>query len=260
MRRSISIIRCVLAGTAIGIASCHQSSPPQVAVAPAAAEEPAPIRPKAAVGLKNVDEAIARSNDSIRDGGTFAFPEDAGGKALAKSLAPASPKPMPAGGPPMRKERQLPAFLESPAPPGPDVSGSLPRLPLPLARDVRPTPLPDRVPPDIGGTIAQLPPRAEFPTGPLARQDSRDIAKPADLPVLSPRPVIDRAPLTDPTIEFTAQSAISPTLPLRTQPTGFIRFNLPDPFEHADAAKPRTPIVENPNRSLPSLPPPRGPG
>jgi hypothetical protein len=43
---------------------------------------------------------------------------------------------------------------------------------------------------------------------------------------------------------------ISAMLPLRIDPTGFIRINLPDPFENADAAKPRTPIVEDPNRAL----------
>ena len=75
-----------------------------------------------------------------------------------------------------------------------------------------------------------------------------------ELPPLSTRPVPNRGPLTDPTIEFTARSVISLNLPLRTEPTGYIRINLPDPFENAEAAKPRTPVMENPNRSLPSLP------
>jgi hypothetical protein len=242
---------------ACGVAGCNQSSPPEVAVAPATVDEPAPGRPNAVVGLKNFDEAVAKSKEPIPDGGTFPFPNDAGGKALAKSLAPASPKPLPADGPAVRKERQLPPFLESPSPTGPDVAGSLPRLPITERKIVRPSSLPDRVPSDLGTVVPQLPPRPDFATGPLARQESRDISKPADLPILSPRPVPDRAPLTDPTIEFTAQSVISQKLPLRTEPTGFIRLNIPDPFEHAEDAKPRTPIVENPNRSLPHVPPPK---
>jgi hypothetical protein len=89
------------------------------------------------------------------------------------------------------------------------------------------------------------------------RRDGRDVSKPADLPILSNRPVPDRAPLTDPTLEFTARSVISVSLPLRSVQVGFLRIALPDPFEHAEAARPRTPVVENPNRSLGNPPPPR---
>jgi len=74
---------------------------------------------------------------------------------------------------------------------------------------------------------------------------------------LSSRPAADRAPLSDPTVEFTARSVVSSSLPLRTLPVGFLRIPLPDPFEHADAARPRTPVVEDPNRALGSPPPPR---
>jgi hypothetical protein len=242
---------------ACGVAGCHQSSPPAVAVAPATVEEQSQETPKAPGGLKPLDLNLGKSEAPIPDGGMFPFPDDAGGKALAKSLAPATPKPMPVGSPAARKERQLPPFLESPSPTGPDTTGRLPRLPNAAAKDVRPSPLPDRVPPDLGGLGPKLAPRSDFPTGPLARQESRDVSRPADLPILSSRPVPDRAPLADPTIEFTARSVISQTLPLRTLPTGFIRMNIPDPYEHAEAAKPRTPVVENPNRSLPSLPPPK---
>jgi hypothetical protein len=150
----------------------------------------------------------------------------------------------------VRKERVLPQYLDAPSPTLADASDAMPRLPLPSTKPARPTPLPDRVPTELGALIPQLPLRAELQTGPLTRQDSRDVSKPAELPVLSQRPVADRAPLTDPTLEFTAQSVISAMLPLRIDPTGFIRINLPDPFENADAAKPRTPIVEDPNRAL----------
>jgi len=122
---------------------------------------------------------------------------------------------------------------------------------------LRPSALPERVPTSLANSLPDLPPRDELPTGPLVRQEGRDITMPAELPILSARPVGDRAPLTDPTLEFTARSVISPTLPLRTTPAGFIRISVPDPFEHADAAKPRTPVVDDPNRSLGSPPPPR---
>jgi hypothetical protein len=87
--------------------------------------------------------------------------------------------------------------------------------------------------------------------------EGRDPSKPAELPLLSSKPVPDRASLADPTVEFTARSVISIVLPLRADPAGFVRINLPDPFEHAAAAKPRTTVPEDPNRSLGSPPPPK---
>ena len=238
-----------LALAALGLTSCNQSpAPPAVVAGPAIVAqdkpEPAAVEP-------------AAKNDPIPDGGTFPFPDDTGGKALAKTLTPAIPPVMAAAAPAAPKERKLPAFLDAPTPPLPDAANSPPRLGLAPIKEARPLPLPDRVPLDIGGSAPELPTRGELATGPLTRSEGRDVSKPADLPVLSAKPIPDRAPLADPTTEFTAASVISPSLPLRTEPTGFVRINLPDPFEHADAAKPRTPVEENPNRSLGNSPPPR---
>jgi len=227
---------------AIGLASCGQSpAPPVMTVAPAFVE------PKA-----DPTEQVAKNDPApVPDGRTFQFPDDTGGKALAKMLTPAAPPPMPAAVPTARRERKLPAFLDTPTPPLPDAASSPPRLALPPIKDVRPVPLPERVPTDLGAVIPDLPARPEVATGSLTRIPAHDVSKPADLPVLSPKPVADRAPLTDPTAEFTAASVIRPSLPLRTEPAGFVRINLPDPFENADAAKVRTPVVEDPNRVLP---------
>jgi len=136
-------------------------------------------------------------------------------------------------------------------------AGNLPRLPLSAAREVRPVALAERVPPGLGSGYPRLPERSELPTGSLVKQEGRDVSKPTELPILSNRPVPDRAPLTDPTLEFTARSVISPNLPLRSVQVGFLRIPLPDPFENSDAARPRTPVVEDPNRSLGNPPPPR---
>jgi hypothetical protein len=232
-------------------AGCGQSpAPPAVAEVPAVAEAPDPTKHEPAPTTK-ADSA------PLPDGGTFPFPDDAEGKALAKTLAPAPLPPIPPAGPVMPRERKLPAFLDAPAPAPPGTASIAPRLSLPAGKEVLPAPLPERVPRDLGGSLPQLPARDELPTGPLIRQPGPDISKPADLPILSSRPVTDRAPLTDPTLEFTARSVISLNLPLRSTPLGFLRIALPDPFEHADAARARTPVVENPNRSLGSPPAPR---
>jgi hypothetical protein len=240
----MSRFKFLVAAVAIGLASCGQSpAPPAVTVGPAVVE-PKADPPRAEQAAKN-DPA------PVPDGGTFRFPDDTGGKALAKTLTPAAPLPMPATVPAAPRDRKLPAFLETPTPPLPDAASSPPRLALPPIKDARPVPLPERVPTDLGAAIPDLPARPEIATGSLTRIPARDLSQPAQLPILSPKPVADRAPLTDPTVEFTAASVISASLPLRTEPAGFVRINLPDPFENADAAKIRTPVAEDPNRVLP---------
>ena len=228
----------------VGLLGCGQSPAPPVVATPAV------VAAQADAASDAPAERVAK-NDPTPDGGSFAFPDDAGGKALAKALTPAAPPAMPAVLPAAPRERKLPAYLDAPTPPLPDAASSPPRLALPPIKAVRPVALPDRVPPDLGGVMPDLPPRPEVPAGSLTRIPARDLSQPAELPSLSPKPVTDRAPLADPTAEFTAASVISPTLPLRTEPAGFVRINLPDPFENADAARVRTPVVEDPNRVLP---------
>jgi hypothetical protein len=195
--------------------------------------------------------AVKNEPTALAEGGSFTFPDDMGGKALAKRLTPAVPPSMPASVPSAPRPRKLPAFLDAPEPPLPDAAGSPPRLALPAIKELRPTALPERIPADVGSSIADLPPLPESPAGSLTRNPAADLSKPATLPILTSKPVADRAPLTDPTAEFTAGSVISPSLPLRTEPAGFIRINLPDPFENAGTGKVQTPISENPNRVLP---------
>jgi hypothetical protein len=239
-----------IGGLAVCAAGCGQSPPPpEVGAVPAVAETAESTKADLAPG--KVDPA------STTDGHIFPFPDDTGGKALAKSLAPAAPPPMPVADKAGPRERRLPAFLNEPVPTPPVAAGNVPRLTLPAGKELRPVALAERVPPALGGGVPRLPERGELSTGPLVRQEGRDVSKPAELPILSNRPVPDRAPLTDPTLEFTARSVISLSLPLRSVQIGFLRIPLPDPFEHADAARPRTPVVENPNRSLGNPPPPR---
>jgi len=245
-------IRMLVAAFAVvGVTSCGPSpSPPAVAtVANVAAEQTEPAK---AVRTAAPAEAAPKKDEApLSDGGSFAFPDDTGGKALAKTLTPAAPPPMAVSAPPTPKERKLPAFLDAPDPPLPDAANTPPRLALPPIREVRPTALPERVPADIGGSVADLPPRPGLPAGSLTRNPGHDLLKPAPLPLLTPKPNPDRAPLTDPTAGFTAMSVIRPTLPLRTEPTGFVRINLPDPFENAGTGRVLTPVDENPNRALP---------
>jgi len=246
--------RFLLMTAAVALSGCGQSPAPPTAV-PATVVVVDPSD-----SMKPAGDEVAKNEPApLPDGGSFPFPDDAGGKALAKTLTPALPVQMPTASPATPRERKLPPVLDAPTPTLPDAASSPPRLAVPPTKEFRPVPIPERVPSDLGGVVPDLPARPDLLTGSLTRTEGRDVSKPADLPILSPKPVADRASLADPTAEFTAGSVISPTLPLRTEPAGFVRINLPDPFENADSAKVRTPVVENPNRVLPSLPLPRGP-
>jgi hypothetical protein len=219
---------------------------PEPVAGPAPKDEPAPPKKPAPAPA-----------EKVADGGSFAFPDDRGGKLLAQALPPPAPPLRTPAALAVPTPRQLPDFLGALSVPPIDSGRAVPRLPLPPAKAMAPTPLPDRVPADFTRERPLLPERGEFATGPLTKEPGPDTSKPADLPLLSAKPVPDRASLADPTAEFTARSVISPTLPLRTEMAGFVRFNLPDPFEHSEAARPRLVVPEDPNRALGTVPPPR---
>jgi hypothetical protein len=200
-------------------------------------EAPTPIVPV-------VTETPAKPAESV-----FAFPDDLGGKAVAKRLSPVLPETLPAAQNVTQKPRAVPAFLDNPLPATGDLGPLLPKLTLPAAKPVRPTPLPDRVPTDLTAAIPTLPERAPLPHAPLVRTPGRDVNEPAELPILA-KPVTDRASLDDPTLGFTAKSVIAEKLPLRTEPAGFVRYTLPEPFEHSASGKPLPPIPDDVNRSL----------
>jgi hypothetical protein len=247
----------VIAGLATAT-GCGQSSAPGPAVAVVQAEVVAgEDKPESRKEGRADSASVPKPEQAATPNGAFRFPDDSGGKALAQVLAPPAPPRLPMEAPARPRERRVPDLLDVSRPQSPDPGGPQPRLSLPASNGTRPTALPDRVPADLGGVFPSLPERTELATGPLTRRDGPDISKPPDLPILSPKPVADRAPLTDPTFEFTARSVISPSLPLRTDPAGFVRINLPDPFEHAATAKPRTPVVEDPNRVLGTVLPPK---
>jgi hypothetical protein len=236
-------------------AGCGKTDPPPTVVAGAAVEPVAEVAPTVEPASV-AKQPPAPAEKPVADGSSFAFPDDSGGKLLAKTLPPSNPPTLADPTPAAPKPRTLPAFLDAPSVPPTGPGLVLPRLPLPVAKEIRPTALPDRVPTDFAPDRPSLPERGEFATGPLTKQVGLDPATPAEVPILSAKPVPDRASLADPTIEFTARSVISPMLPLRVQPAGFLRFNLPDPFEHSAAARP--PVAsEDPNRALGTIPPPR---
>jgi len=189
---------------------------------------------------------------------TFAFPADAGGKLLTGLLAPKAPVFVPDRGAKAEpKGRVLPAYLEGGYIAVPDVANAPPTLALPARRPFTPTSLPEKVAPDFAPAVPQLPEAAKPEVGALHKQETRDPAKPADLPLLSKTPVPDRASLADPTTEFTAQSVVSVALPLRTVQTPFVKLTIPEPYEFAGQSVSKAAPAEDPNRVLTPPPAPK---
>jgi hypothetical protein len=68
-----------------------------------------------------------------------------------------------------------------------------------------------------------------------------------DLPAVTPtlaQPRIERGSLDYPTAEFSTAMALTAPLPERTRPVPFVRLVLPDPFEHQQTARWKTPAPE----------------
>lgn len=237
-------IRNFSALMAIALAfGCAKSNGPSPGVQPIAAQDQAKVEPA------KVEPKEQAKGAPLAAGGSFTFPADDGGKILEGILPPKSPAPL---GPLPAKtasERLLPAYLA--APDAATVPASLaPRLyPQPMRIAVRPTPLPDRVPIDLAQRELDRPENIVMPVGALTKIDALDVKQPVTLPILA-RPTADRAPLDDPTAEFTARSIMNDNLPLRVTLSMFVKVNLPDPFENAEPARVKITIPDDPAKAL----------
>ncbi len=130
------------------------------------------------------------------------------------------------------------------------------RLPTPVRIDPRPSAPTERVPVDLAGVALDRPDRIELPVGSSLQTPTPDVKQPPGLPILA-RPSTDRAPLEDPTADWTAASIITVKLPLRSTQAPFVKVGLPDPFENVEAAKVKTAVAEDPLRALGNPPPPK---
>src|SRR5437763_15618166 len=101
-----------------------------------------------------------------------------------------------------------------------------------------------------------IPPTPSFPVGKRLRVPSSDGEKPVDLPPTA-QPLPDRAPVADPTLPSSREVVVSARMPDRKTPAPFLRFTLPDPFEHRDTVRLRTPLGAEEVPVLSSVPPPR---
>jgi hypothetical protein len=237
-------IRSFSALIAITLAfGCAKSNGPSPVVQPIAAQDQAKVEPA------KVDPKEHAKGAPLAARGSFTFPTDGGGKILAGTLPPKAPAPLGPLSAKTASERTLPAYLA--APDAASVPASLaPRLyPQPMRIAARPTPLPDRVPADLAQRELDRPESIVLPVGALTKIDPLDVKPPVALPILA-RPTGDRAPLDDPTAEFTARSIVNNNLPLRVTLSLFVKVNLPDPFENAGPAKVKVSIPDDPAKAL----------
>jgi hypothetical protein len=178
------------------------------------------------------------------EGTGFALPQDQGGKLVGDLLRPrekslvtrsVGPRALPAPEYLEKPSVPLPAFKGKPPQPGFKVPGKITR-PRELREDA-----------PLGGYHGEpRPPGAiRLSTEPLARWPSPDPELPVPLPILA-QPHMDRAPLADPTVDASNAAALETAMPMRDAPAPFLRINLPDPFEHQQAIRLRTPPSEDP--------------
>jgi hypothetical protein len=240
-------------GSALAVSSCDSkpAKPVEVRVAQEGDERP---EPEATPERRAATEPEAPQNkeaprpEATTTTAEFRFADDAEGRALAELLTP----PATAAKSPDAEERSkplertLPEYVADPSRMA-TLNGLPPaRLPNPPAGAVLPRPLPDRPPHDLGGLSLPSPGPIRLPDGALTRvEGSGELSRPAPLPVLG-KPVPDRAPLEDPTVDFTAKSVTLETIPLRSELDVNSKINLPDPFELRETIRFRGEVKETP--------------
>jgi hypothetical protein len=215
--------------------------PPAQVVAPASplvgvarGEEPAPPR----------DNAPAPAGEE-----GFRFPDDQGGKLLEALLTPAAKGGLPKE--PARQRTFAPSGIDEPSPSLPGVPGGVPARPgARKGPELRPADVPEVSPLATYQGTPVRPGAVTFVPGELVRTPSAPY-RPAPLGPLG-QPVLDRAPLDDPTADLSLDAVLAAPLPQRTNPVPFTKTNLPDPFENRAVVKLRTPPPEEPTPVVPA--------
>ncbi|HEX5270644.1 MAG TPA: hypothetical protein VFW33_09170 [Gemmataceae bacterium] len=236
----------LLTGALLPLAGCGHPAAPDAKAAPQV------VRARAEEAQREEKPAGEEKKES---GDGFRFPDDKGGRLLAKELPPRERGPG-SEGDVTTTPRRLPGSpaLEHPAVPLPPNQGQVPRLPSQRqGPPLRPRSLSDDLPP--GGARLDPPREPRFDAGERVRLPGPDVTRPVALPILA-TPAPDRAALEDPTADLSSAAAQSATVPARAAPAPFTKVSLPDPFENRAARLRETP----PEREDPVTAAPKGPG
>lgn len=145
--------------------------------------------------------------------------------------------------------RKTPQSIEQPELPLKSAQLPPPAPPKPTGKPGQPRTLPEEAPLVRIFNQPEAPHAISMPAGPLVRLWSPDVNEPLPLPILGTG-VRDRASLSDPSLEASIAAAHAKLSPARTRPVPFQPHNLPDPFEHSQAVRLRTPPDELPGPPL----------
>jgi hypothetical protein len=233
LRESVAVLG--LGAVLAGLSACQrQRAVPAAPLSPALAQEPAPQQPKAAPAAPAQADQPAASP----------FAGDRGAKLVSGLLRPSEAAFDARARTPLR----LPSLtgLEDPQLPLPALPAGSPRpAERAASQGLRPGPLPESLPLASHRARPDAPRPVEFSGTVTVRFPKVDLNAPPPLPILAtPRP--DRAPLTDLAPGLSAAAVLAEPIPLRTTPAPFVRLNLPDPFEHANAVRLPGPVAEQP--------------
>jgi hypothetical protein len=208
------------AGLGLGCARTPAGSTP-VPVAASVDQSPAPDPQPA-------PPAPAASQPAVEN--PFHFPDDAGGRQVARALSPPAPPAPPLPGPAAPKPRT--SSLDRGELPLPAVVPGLPKAPPVRSKSPRPSPPPESYTAEPARTVSGDATLARMTSPPLVRGPASPVPSAADLPPLA-RPAADRASLDDPTAGIATARAVLTALPLPSIHAPFLRLGIPDPFEFA---------------------------
>jgi hypothetical protein len=212
---------CVLTGCLLSGVGCARSGARGVAP-PAVAEQSAGVEQLRAAG--EAADAVAPPETA-----PFHFPNDRGGELLSKVLPPDVPhNPLERAAETRRPTSS--GTVESPVLPLPPIPSGMPRLPIAKGnRTLQPRlVLPETL--DGSPLEPRFPPMPSLHAGELTHVPSVDVNRPVPLPILG-QPLSDRAVIEDVTVEASNAAVVATKMPVRTQPTPFVKNNLPEPFE-----------------------------
>jgi hypothetical protein len=166
---------------------------------------------------------------------SFRFPDDPGGRVVARVLAP--PEFLPVNKQQTQRTKPAPRSLEHPSVPLPQQIASLPRLNE--GKLGRP-PLPQLVTPEpllgIEESFGALPQSLSFPALDRVKIVTPDVAVPVTLERMA-QPVAEKVATTDPTLDASKAAVLSEPLPSRETPVPFLKLTLPDPFENQETGR-----------------------
>jgi hypothetical protein len=183
----------------------------------------------------------------------FRFGEDRGGKILAQLLPPSLP---PSREHFSKQSTRGAAAIEQPAIPTAMISVNVPRLVIKQSsRDEKPGSIGESTPLTEYRSQPRLPQEPTFWIAEKVRVPSPDVNQAMPLPILG-KPVPDRASLEDASLESSHVASLAGVMPVRTIAAPYMRFTIPNPFEHREAVQSKTALEEDPTpvTSTPKLP------